>query len=193
MNGNQQTALAEAADGDRLPLSTNRVRGQAPRPLPSQGRCLSPRWLLNLVSASPPRAVRNPAPGSRLRALGSRLAAPPHSAQRHRVQRGLLAVFLRGYQASPSSREPLAPSKQAGSAGGSPVPRCPVRPRGPRAGAGGGPQVGSCGEGDERLPPGPTSKASTQPLAEGGNPRRSQKAPVPRQGPGGAVIEGLRG
>lgn len=30
MNGNQQTALAEAAHGDRLPLSANRERGEAP-------------------------------------------------------------------------------------------------------------------------------------------------------------------
>lgn len=45
MNGNQQTASAAAADGDRLPPSTNRVR-EAPCPLRSQGRRLSPRRLL---------------------------------------------------------------------------------------------------------------------------------------------------
>lgn len=37
MNGNQQTALAAAADGDRLPPSTNRVREEAP-PAPSPAR-----------------------------------------------------------------------------------------------------------------------------------------------------------
>lgn len=105
MNGNQQTAPAEAADGDRLPPSTNQVRDEAPRPLPSQGRCLSPRRLLNLVCAGRPSAARNPAPGQRLRALSAGLAVPPSPGQRRRVQRGLLAVFLRGYQASPSALE----------------------------------------------------------------------------------------
>lgn len=112
MNGNQQTAPAEAADGDRLPPSTNRVSEEGPpRPLPSQGRCLSPRRLLNLVSASRPRGARNSAPGPRLRAACPRLAAPPRPGPRLRAEPGLLAVSLRGYQTSPSARQPLVHPK----------------------------------------------------------------------------------
>lgn len=133
MNGNQQTAPAEAGDGDRPPLSTNREREGAPHaPLPSEGRCLSPRRLLNLVSASRPRGARNPAPEPRLRARGARLAVRPRPGQ---GSARLPVVFLRGYQASPCTREPLAHSKPAGSSSGPASTRCLVRPRGPRAGA----------------------------------------------------------
>lgn len=76
MNGNQQTAPAAAADGDRLSPPTNRVREGAPAPSPGRGGA-SPRGLLNLVSASPPSAARGPAPAPRLRAPAPRRPSPP--------------------------------------------------------------------------------------------------------------------
>lgn len=81
MNGNQQTAPAEAADGDRLPPPTNRVRDEAPRPLPSWGRRLSPRRLLNLGLCESAPSSPKPRPGAAFARPGrlSHCPAPPRA------------------------------------------------------------------------------------------------------------------
>lgn len=76
--GKPANGSGPAADGDRLSPPANRVRGEPPAPSPARGG-VSARGLLNLVSARPPSAARNPAPGPRLRAPAAGLAAPPRA------------------------------------------------------------------------------------------------------------------
>lgn len=160
---------------------------RSPPPPPSQGRCLSPRRLLNLVSASRPRGARNPTPGSVCAPCAP--VSPPRPGQRHSVRRGLLAAFLRGYQASPSARETLARLRQAGNARGLPD-RLPGPP--PWPGAGGEPQVGLRCEGNARGSPAPKSNPSTQLRAEGQPEAEPEGRPVPRWSRGGPGVEESR-
>lgn len=196
MNGNQQTALAEAACSDRLLPPTNRVRGETPAPSPARGG-VSARGLLNLVWASRPSAARNPAPGPRLRALGAPLASPRRPAPP--------VAAAPGSARSPSVLSPWVPSipqclggprtlgtgRKCGRVANCMLSGPPWRPAGGRKRTSGGvvPRGGR-----QRLS-GPSRLTRPRCCARGdrtrgeGRRRRSQC----RARAGGAVVEGLRG
>lgn len=76
MNGNQQTALAEAADGDRLPRLTNRMREEdPPPPLPQPGAVSLSSLVAQLGLGDLAPCSAKPRPG----AAFARPAHPSHS------------------------------------------------------------------------------------------------------------------
>ena len=82
MNGNQQTAPAEAADGDRLPPSTNRVSEEGPPPPPPQPGAVSlstPVAQLGLGESAPRSAKLRPGAAFARRLPPSRCPAPPRT------------------------------------------------------------------------------------------------------------------
>lgn len=157
MNGNQQTAPAAAADGDRLPPSTNRVREEGPpAPSPARGGVS--------LHASCSTWSRRVGPAERETPPRGRVCAPcaPVSRPRPAPDRGagFSQRWLRSFSVgtkhppapcSPShsrNRPEVREGRQTHAAWSVPVDRGRER-------AGGEPQVVPCGEGNRRGSPDP--------------------------------------